>query len=331
LTSSQTLTAFDARLLPLLVCPRCHLPLALEDSKLTCEEGHRFALIEGIPILLLSEVPQTHVEGTRSLAVAEQGDGANLPQFDVSPSSIDPFVQRAIGATNGGLYQHLVGNMTEYPIPQLRLPVGNDKLFLEIGCNWGRWCIAAAKQGYRPVGIDPSLKVIRAARRVALQLGIDAHYVVADGRHLPFADGLFGQVFSYSVLQHIPCEDVERTLREIHRVLVCGGKSLVQMPNAFGLRCAYHQLRRGFREATGFEVRYWGPRQLMSAFSAMVGSTALSVDGYFSLNPQFSDRRFLPIKYQALVWTSEMLRRASEKFPVMANFADSLYLSSIRN
>jgi SAM-dependent methyltransferase/uncharacterized protein YbaR (Trm112 family) len=318
-------------MLPLLVCPRCRLPLAVEGSKLTCEEGHRYALVEGIPILLLSEVSQTHVEGTRSLAVAEQGDGANLPQFDVAPGSIDPFVQRAIGATNGGLYQHLVGNMTEYPIPQLRLPAGEGKLFLEIGCNWGRWCIAAAKQGYRPVGVDPSLKAIRAARRVALQLGIDAHYVVGDGRHLPFADGLFEQVFSYSVLQHIPCEGVESTLREIHRVLVADGKSLVQMPNAYGLRCAYHQLRRGFREAAGFEVRYWRPRQLLSAFSAMVGSTALSVDGYFSLNPQFSDRRFLPGKYKALVWTSEMLRRASEKFPAMANFADSLYLSSIRN
>ena len=138
-------TLFDARILSLLVCPRCRLPLALEESKLTCEEGHRYALIEGIPILLLSEVPQTHVEGTRSLAVAEQGDGANLPQFDVAPGSIDPFVQRAIGATNGGLYQHLVGNMTEYPIPQLRLAVGDGKLFLEIGCNWGRWCRAIVR------------------------------------------------------------------------------------------------------------------------------------------------------------------------------------------
>lgn len=322
---------FVDRLLGFLVCPRCRLPLAREDSILACQGSHRYAIVEGIPILLLSEVPQTHIEGTRSLAVAEQGDSAELPQFDVPPGAIDPFVQRAIGATNGSLYQHLVGNMTEYPIPQLRLPTGEDKLFLEIGCNWGRWCIAAAKQGYLPVGIDPSLKAIRAARRVAMQLGVNAHYVVADGRYLPFADGVFSQVFSYSVLQHVPHEDVGKTLREIRRVLLPGGKSLVQMPNAFGLRCAYHQLRRGFRNATGFEVRYWRPKQLMAAFTSMVGSTALSVDGYFSLNPQFSDRRFLPRKYQAIVWMSEILRRASEKIPIMANFADSLYLSSVRN
>lgn len=86
----------------------------------------------------------------------------------------------------------------------------------------------------------------------------------------------------------------------------------------------------GFREATGFEVRYWRPQQLMEAFEA-IGSTALSVDGYFSLNPQFSDRRFLPYKYRAIVWISEMLRRISERAPFMANVADSLYLSSVRS
>jgi ubiquinone/menaquinone biosynthesis C-methylase UbiE/uncharacterized protein YbaR (Trm112 family) len=330
LAATRTFAPFDSGILPVLVCPRCRLRLFAEKSRLTCEAGHHYAIIEGIPILLLSDVPHNHIEGTRSLAVAEQGDSADLPQFDVKPGTIDPFVQRAIGATNGALYQHLVGHMTEYPIPRLRLPPGNGNLFLEIGCNWGRWCIAAARLGYRPVGIDPSLKAIRAARRVAAQLGVEADYLVADGRYLPFTDSAFNQVFSYSVLQHIPRGDVAKTLNEIHRVLVPHGSSLVQMPNAFGVRCAYHQLRRRFREASGFEVRYWRPQQLIQAFKA-IGSTALSVDGYFSLNPQFSDRRFLPYKYQALVWISEILRRISERAPFIANLADSLYLSSVRS
>jgi ubiquinone/menaquinone biosynthesis C-methylase UbiE len=118
----------------------------------------------------------------------------------------------------------------------------------------------AAKHGYEPVGIDPSLKGIRAARRVAMQLGIRAHCVVADGRFLPFADRTFSQVFSYSVLQHISRAEVEQTLREVDRVLCPGGKLLVQMPNAYGIRCAYHQLRRGVREAQDFEGRYWRPK-----------------------------------------------------------------------
>ena len=270
--ATPTITDLDPTLLPLLVCPRHRLPLTQQDSALICSRGDHYAIIEGIPILLLSEASQTHIEGARSLEVASQGSAASLPQFNVAPGAIDPFVQRAIGATNGSLYQHLVGNMKEYPIPHLRLPAGDGKLFLEIGCSWGRWCIAAARQGYLPVGVDPSLKGIRAARRVAAQLGIHAHYIVADGRHLPFADNTFHQAFSYSVLQHISRNEVRATLSEVRRVLGPGGASFVQMPNSFGIRCLYHQIRRGFREARDFEVRYWTPRQLRSAFAAIVGS-----------------------------------------------------------
>jgi SAM-dependent methyltransferase len=221
--------------------------------------------------------------------------------------------------------------MTKYPIPKLRLPPGEGKLFLEIGCSWGRWCIAAARNGYRPIGIDPSLKGIRAARRVAMQLGIDAHYIVADGRHLPFRDEAFGQVFSYSVLQHIDDAAVAETLAEIHRVLLPQGRSLIQMPNLFGIRCLYQQLRRGYRKARDFEVRYWRPNRLRSVFAKLIGATRVSVDGYFSLNAQFSDLRFLPKRYQAVVLASELLRRASEQIPQLSYFADSLYLSSSKS
>ena len=326
--STHSLSEFDTRLLPILVCPRDHLPLKYENSSLRCERGHRYAIIEGVPILLVSEIPQTHIEGTRSLVVAEEGSASSLRHFDVVPGVIDPFVQNAIGATNGSLYAHLIGKMTEYPIPELRLPSGEGKPFLEIGCSWGRWCIAAARKGYRPIGIDPSLKGIRAARRVATQLGIDAQYIVADGRHLPFRDQTFSQVFSYSVLQHVDHAAVTDTLAETHRVLRSEGQSLIQMPNVFGIRCLYHQLRRGFRKPRDFEVRYWRPKQLRAIFTKLIGATQLWVDGYFSLNAQFSDLRFLPKRYQAVVLISELLRRASERVPQLLYFADSLYLSS---
>ncbi|HEY6337913.1 MAG TPA: methyltransferase domain-containing protein [Candidatus Sulfotelmatobacter sp.] len=236
------------RLWDLLVCPRDKEALQRDGANLVCPQGHRYAVLDDVPILLVSEAEQTHIEGTRALAAAEQGDASSLPQFNVAPGEIDPFVRNVIGATNGSLYQHLVGNLQEYPIPRLRLPPGDGKLLLEVGCNWGRWCIAAARAGFRPIGIDPSLKAIRAANRVARQLGIHAEYAVADGRFLPFRQNTFDQIFSYSVLQHISRENVATSLAEMRRVLSPGGAVLVQMPNAFGIRCLYHQARRGFRE-----------------------------------------------------------------------------------
>ena len=315
----------------ILACPRDKLPLNPDASWLFCPNGHRYPIVEGIPIFLLREMEQTHVEGTRALAVAESGAPPEPGQGDLSRGEIDPFVREVIGATNGLLYQHLVGNLNDYPIPRLRLPQGQGKLFLEIGCNWGRWCIAAAKMGYRTVGIDPSLKGIRAAKRVARQLGVEAHYLVADGRCLPFRDEAFDQVFSYSTLQHLSKQNARSTLAEIRRVMRRGGECLIQMPNVFGIRCTYHQARRGFRETHGFEVRYWTPRELASTFSAALGPSRLFVDGYFSLNPQVSDLRFLPPKYRIIVRVSEALRKLSKVFPPLGYLADSLYVTSVRN
>ena len=314
----------------LLVCPRDKGNLQYEGESLVCERGHHYAIIEGVPILLVSEAEQTHIEGTRALAVAESGDASSLRKFNVLPGEIDPFVRNAIGATNGGLYQHLVGTLMEYPIPCLRLPQGERRLFLEIGCNWGRWCIAAARLGYQPIGIDPSLKSIRAANRVSRQLGIEASFVVADGRFLPFRDRSFEQVFSYSVLQHLSKENALITLSEIRRVLRAEGSAMVQMPNVFGVRCLYHQIRRGFREGRDFDVRYWRPTELLSAFTERIGPSELSVDGYFSLNVQPSDLHLLPMKYRALVHASEALRTMSQRIPVLAKIADSLYIKAQR-
>jgi SAM-dependent methyltransferase/uncharacterized protein YbaR (Trm112 family) len=315
----------------MLVCPRDKQSLAEETAGLICPQGHRYAVIEGIPILLVSEVEQTHIEGTRALLLAESKDAASLPQVHVAEGEIDPFVQEVIGATNGSLYQHLVGNLKEYPIPRLRLPPGNDRLFLEVGCNWGRWCVAAASSGYRVVGIDPSLKGILAAKRVARQMKVEATYVVGDGRFLPFRDGFFDQIFSYSTLQHLSKANARDSLEEMRRVLRVGGHALVQMPNVFGVRCLYHQIRRGFRETHGFEVRYWRPAELLEAFTAGIGPSELSVDGYFSLNVQASDLRFLPAKYRALVRASEGLRKLSGYVPPLMKVADSLYVSSRRS
>ncbi len=322
--------AAQAELFKLLVCPRDKRDLHDETTHLVCDRGHRYAVIEGVPILLVSDAEQTHIEGTRALAVADTGDTSTLAKFDLAPNEIDPFVKGSIGATNGGLYQHLVGTLTEYPIPSLRLPPGENQRFLEIGCNWGRWCIAAARLGYRAVGIDPSLKSIRAAYRVATQLGVEAVYVVADGRYLPFRDQTFDQAFSYSVLQHLSKENACTTLAEIRRSLRPGGSSLVQLPNVYGVRCLYHQVRRGFREARDFEVRYWRPSELLSAFTQKIGPSELSVDGFFSLNVQPNDLHLLSARYRAVVHASEGLRWVSGRIPVLTKVADSLYVSARR-
>lgn len=325
------LATLDPWLASELVCPRDKRDLLVDGDELVCFEDHRYPVIDGIPVMLLREVNQTHPvsELTLENAIVRERRGEPFEALH-GVEGIDPFVQEEIAATNGLMYKSLIGKLREYPIPTLRLPVASSsqEYLLDLGCNWGRWCIAANRLGYRPVGIDPSLAAIRAATRVALQLGVEARYIVADARYLPFRDSRFTMVFSYSVLQHFEKEDAVLAIGEASRVLKSGGNAMIQMPNFFGIRCLYHQARRGFRHPKNFEIRYWKPSELRSTFSRLIGSTTLSVDGYFSLNPRPGEEHLLPRRYRSFLKLSELLRTVSTKVTPILYIADSLYITA---
>ena len=230
-----------------LVCPRDRS--ALRDG--VCEQGHEYPVVDGIPVFLVDEEAPTRV----------------LRQVEQLPppvrEGIDPFVQEVIGATCGRLYEHLIADLPEYPIPELRLPPGEGEDFLEVGSNWGRWCVAAARRGYAATGIDPSLKGVQAARRVADQLGVDLQYVVGDARHLPSRTRASTSCSRTASSSTSRSATRSRRSRD-RRVLKPGGESLIQMANLYGAKSLWNQAReRRFREPrTLFDVRYWGPREL---------------------------------------------------------------------
>lgn len=318
-----------ARVEELLVCPRDEASLALGDERLVCADGHEYPFIREIPVLVVGEAEPTQ-PGYWSMP--EQIEAALRREAETpepTRGDVDPYVAELIVGTHGNLYRRAAHGLPRYPIPHFPLPSGNGELLLDIGCNWGRWSIAAARAGYRVIGIDPSFEAIVAAQRIAKQLGLDIDYAVADGRRLPFARGSLDVVFSYGVLQHFSKDDVRTSIAEIARVLKPGGMSWVQMPNAYGARSAFQLARRGFAAGQAFEVRYWRPRELFEAFGR-IGPTRLKTDGFFTLNPQVTDLDLLPPHFRLLVRTSEALRRATGTVPRLTALADSVNVVSRR-
>lgn len=332
-----------------LACPVDHEPVSEAGDALACANGHRYPVVDGVPVMLRTDVPSTIVLAEASMRRAEgKGIDARAPDLHLeslgisedekqgvlelarTPGAIDPVVAYLVAATNGLMYKHLIGRLAGYPIPELTLPDGRGKRLIDVGCSWGRWSIAAQRRGYDVIGVDPSLGAVMAARRVARQLHLPIHYVVADARHLPLPGASVDVTYSYSVLQHLSYEDAARAIAEMGRVLTPGGTARVQMPTRFGIRCLYHQARRAFREARGFEVRYWSLGRLSRTFRRHIGPARFEVDGYFGIGLQRSDEPLMPPPLRRVLHASEWLKTASRRFPPLVTVADSVFVEAHR-
>jgi SAM-dependent methyltransferase/uncharacterized protein YbaR (Trm112 family) len=341
--------SIDRQLLTLLVCPRDRT--ALHDDgggRLTCEAGHEFPMVDGVPVLLVDDVaPTLTTEATRPRRAPGQWDtdGAtaalHLESLSLSheeknaivaackgSSRIDPVVQYLVAATCGTAYKPVLGRLSEYPIPEIPLSPGGG-LLVDIGCNWGRWSLAAAKRGYRVIGVDPQLGAVLAAKRVGKQCGHEAAWLCADARHLPLASKTVDSVFSYSVLQHFSRADCAQSIEEISRILRPGGVSLVQMANALGARNVYQRVKRGGREPVAFEVRYYRPAALLELFRR-IGPSAVSADCFLGLGLQRTDGHLYRPAARAALEISERLKRICRLLPALNLLADSVYVRCVK-
>lgn len=342
-------TVIDPWFLEHLACPRDGSALTLSNGALRCHEGHTYPIVDGVPVMLRDDVRQTFDAAANSLArargqsVDDRAPELFLESVGISEAekngvielasrhhAIDPVVAYLVAATNGIMYRHLMGQLTSYPIPNVTLPPGHGRTLLDVGCSWGRWTMASAARGYDAVGIDPSLGAIMAARRVARDLGLSARFVVGDARHLPFAARTFATVFSYSVIQHFSREDAAAAVTEIGRVLDRDGEARVQMPTRYGIRCLYHQLRRGFGDGAGFDVRYWLLRDLRRMFTERIGPSAFEVDAYFGIGLQQSDKHLMTPFRRLVLRASSLMTAASRRLSWLIHIADSVYVRSVK-
>jgi SAM-dependent methyltransferase len=87
-----------------------------------------------------------------------------------------------------------------------------------------RW---VAEQGASPAGVDVSLDIVRAARRVLVPHR--PAFVGGDVRALPFRSASVDVVYSMGTIEHFP--EYAAAVREIFRVLKPGGVAIIGVPN----------------------------------------------------------------------------------------------------
>ncbi|MFO1140647.1 MAG: class I SAM-dependent methyltransferase [Paracoccus sp. (in: a-proteobacteria)] len=112
--------------------------------------------------------------------------------------------------------------------PMLALARGRGfRTALDIGCGEGRFCRMLAAEGIATTGIDPTLRLLDAARARDPQ----GNYLQARAEALPFADASFDLVVSYLTL--IDIDDYAAAIAEMARVLRPGGSLLIANLNSF--------------------------------------------------------------------------------------------------
>ena len=194
-----------------LQCPACAAALTQRGDRLECESGHSFAVIDGVPVLVVVDEPAQ---------VAEQHKH-----------------QREF-------YDQVYGSGSEYSLQlwqrayvERLKPLWDaspDAPFLDVGAGGDAYTVVeAARLGLRAIGCDLSVEAMRRARRLALAEGLEDRcgFVVCMAERLPFAAETFGSAAAVHVLEHLTDDD--GALIEFARVTKRGAKVFIGVPNTF--------------------------------------------------------------------------------------------------
>jgi ubiquinone/menaquinone biosynthesis C-methylase UbiE len=133
----------------------------------------------------------------------------------------------------------------------------SGKDVLEVGVGLGTDHLQLARAGARLTGVDLAPASIESTRRLLDFHGYNSELAVADAEHLPFDDSTFDSVYSFGVIHHTP--DMNRAIRELHRVLRPKGSALVALYNRHSYfyvwRLARFLLRLEWRDSTLEQMR----------------------------------------------------------------------------
>ena len=238
-------------LIGLLACPICRSELENKEKSLVCAQGHRFSVVDGVPILLPGEQDAQH-ESQREIYDRVYA-GHSRYQLELWQRAYVKRLERTLAWAPG-------------------------RTFLDVGAGGdGYTVIEAARRGQVAAGCDLSFVAMRQARRFAIDEGVgDATlFVVCTAESLPFRASAFDSASAVHVLEHLP--DDKTAAMEIGRVVRSGGSIYLGVPNSFDsmpapLRPVYrwHDRRIG-------HLRQYSPAQL----SALVKMAGLDVERTF--------------------------------------------------
>lgn len=241
-------------------------------------------------------------------------------------------IQQQIAGTNGIQYIDRIGKMKDYPVYELPVNKVEDGIMLDIGCGWGRWLVAANKKGYIPIGIDLRLEFCKTSLETIKNNGINGYIIAADLKELPFKEGIFDLVWSFSVIQHTHKERLLNCLTHIERILKGGAFTKLEFPNKDGFRNKRGRANSSFNlsdDYDSWDVRYYSIDDYRNYFLKIFNDFNYTVHSFLGLGVLKEDLKYVSIKNKILCAISLAFTNLSKVIKPMGKVADSIYIESL--
>jgi SAM-dependent methyltransferase len=130
---------------------------------------------------------------------------------------------------------HAGASAAEIEFIDRALGIAPGSHILDLGCGFGRHAIPLATKGYRVTGVDLSETLLDAARKLAVELGVEVQWVRRDLRDLGGLGPFDACVCLYTVLGYFSDEENARGLAQVHEVLRPGGVLLLDVDNPLSI------------------------------------------------------------------------------------------------
>ncbi len=215
-------------LLGVIACPICQGDLLssepqfnsgeagdLENGELSCQQGHHFPIINGIPRLLKQGLLAETLKRFHPEYVNASAERPADPDEDESTLKLKTL--RNFGyqwTTFSEMYEHWGDNFRSYFEPLMKPSDFRGKFVLDAGCGFGRHSFHAAANGAKVIAMDLS-EAVEAARHNTRECeNVD---VIQGDIFDPPLKPVFDLVYSVGVIQHLP--DPEGGFLSLSRLL----------------------------------------------------------------------------------------------------------------
>lgn len=145
------------------------------------------------------------------------------------------------------------------------LPEPTHRPALELGCGDGRWAVELRGRGYRAMGLDLSMAMLRSGRSLARARGVRLPFIRGDAHRLPVRRSTVDLVTAVTLLSFV--SDPAGVMQEISRVLRPGGSVVLGELGRWSPWALNRRIRGSGGDPVWRGARFWTSGELRELMS----------------------------------------------------------------